>query len=358
MLAMAAVALSLLAPAAEPASASRAVYLWGMRHPASAARRLQARDDVTRATVVMRGTVLLRASRDAAGRRVDRVRRGYAVPLDALAVDPGAYAAALPAGDASAVAGLRSGRAALTRTSAAVREVETGGTLRLTGGRRLRVSGVVADESATSSELVVSRADPRVRDERREGVAVVLHDGATLDLGALRRTAGTRGARVIGTPDDERTPSRPVKVKAAFGEPAARLPYGASWITLDPGFVARHVVTRRVPLLGAVTCHRAMIAPLRAALGELARRGLGGVVDRGDYAGCYAPRRIAGVGKLSLHAWGLAVDLNARANPFLGRSHQDMRLVRTMERHGFTWGGRWPVRRDPMHFELRAPAGG
>jgi hypothetical protein len=27
--------------------------------------------------------------------------------------------------------------------------------------------------------------------------------------------------------------------------------------------------------------------------------------------------------------------------------------VRTMERHGFTWGGRWPTRPDPMHFELR-----
>jgi D-alanyl-D-alanine carboxypeptidase len=24
-----------------------------------------------------------------------------------------------------------------------------------------------------------------------------------------------------------------------------------------------------------------------------------------------------------------------------------------MERHGFTWGGRWPTRPDPMHFELR-----
>jgi hypothetical protein len=22
-----------------------------------------------------------------------------------------------------------------------------------------------------------------------------------------------------------------------------------------------------------------------------------------------------------------------------------------MERHGFTWGGRWPTAPDPMHFE-------
>jgi hypothetical protein len=187
---------------------------------------------------------------------------------------------------------------------------------------------------------------------------VLLRPGAAPDLPALRRTAGTRGARVIGVPDDARTPSRPAKVKAAFGEPAARLPYGSGWVRLDPRFVARHIVTRRVPVLGRVTCHEAMIAPLRGALGELAERGLAGLVDPGDFAGCYAPRRIAGVGKLSLHAWGLAVDLNARANPFRGPSRQDMRLVRAMERHGFTWGGRWPVRRDPMHFELRGPPPG
>ena len=48
-----------------------------------------------------------------------------------------------------------------------------------------------------------------------------------------------------------------------------------------------------------------------------------------------------------------AVDLNASRNPFRGRSHQDRRLVRIMEKHGFTWGGRWPTRPDPMHFEYR-----
>jgi hypothetical protein len=57
-----------------------------------------------------------------------------------------------------------------------------------------------------------------------------------------------------------------------------------------------------------------------------------------------------------LHAWGLAVDLNARANPFGGRSRQDPRLVRIMERHGFSWGGDFPTRPDPMHFEFRGRA--
>jgi hypothetical protein len=36
-----------------------------------------------------------------------------------------------------------------------------------------------------------------------------------------------------------------------------------------------------------------------------------------------------------------------------GASRQDHRLVRAMERAGFTWGGRWPTAPDPMHFELQ-----
>jgi hypothetical protein len=148
-------------------------------------------------------------------------------------------------------------------------------------------------------------------------------------------------------------PARPAGLKVRFGEPAVGLPYGSDWIRVDPAFVRRHIVSRRVPILGTVSCHRKLFAHLRAALGELSRRGLARLVDRSDYAGCYAPRRIQPRGQLSLHAWGLAVDLNASANPFRGRSRQDPRLVRIMERHGFTWGGRWPTRPDPMHFELR-----
>jgi hypothetical protein len=146
---------------------------------------------------------------------------------------------------------------------------------------------------------------------------------------------------------------RPATLKERFGEPAVGLPYGSDWIRLSPAFVHRHIVSRRVPILGTVSCHRAMVPHLRAAMRELVRRGLARTVNPGDYAGCYAPRRIQARGQLSLHAWGLAVDLNASRNPFRGTSHQDPRLVRVMETHGFTWGGRWPTRPDPMHFEYR-----
>ena len=146
--------------------------------------------------------------------------------------------------------------------------------------------------------------------------------------------------------------ARPAEIKARFGEFAVRLPYGSDWIGIEPGWLRRNVVTRSVPILGSVTCNRRLFGPLRRALRALERRGLSDVVDRADYAGCYAPRRIPGSGSLSLHAWGLAIDLNASANPRLGGSRQDRRLVRAMEDAGFTWGGRWPTVPDPMHFEL------
>jgi hypothetical protein len=117
--------------------------------------------------------------------------------------------------------------------------------------------------------------------------------------------------------------------------------------------VRRNIVSRRVPLLGSVECNRRMLPALRSALADVERRGLGRLIDPGDYAGCYAPRRIPSSGSLSLHALGLAVDFNASTNAQYKRGDQDPRLVRIMERHGFTWGGRWPTAPDPMHFEFQ-----
>ena len=74
-------------------------------------------------------------------------------------------------------------------------------------------------------------------------------------------------------------------------------------------------------------------------------------------AGCFAPRRIPATGSLSLHAWGLAVDINASKNPQGSEPRQDRRVVRAFEREGFTWGGRWPTAPDGMHFELHGDPG-
>ena len=65
------------------------------------------------------------------------------------------------------------------------------------------------------------------------------------------------------------------------------------------------------------------------------------------YNGCYNYRYIDGTNRLSLHAFGRAIDINA------GMANQPPEVVECFEAAGFKWGGRWTKRYDPMHFELR-----
>jgi hypothetical protein len=74
---------------------------------------------------------------------------------------------------------------------------------------------------------------------------------------------------------------------------------------------------------------------------------------------------------LSLHAWGIACDINSKENfawspkdadkeiqPFTAEWYQKYprgltkTAVLCMKKAGFGWGGDWPTFRDPMHFEL------
>ncbi len=337
------------------APAERAVVLVRRRGgvPARWVDRLRRAPAVEALTRIERTQVLLRRSTTAGGRVRDAPPAGYALPLDALVVTPRGYAAVAAAGNAAPVAGLRRGRVLLSRAGARLRRVGRGGRLRTVAGRTLTVAGVVPDDLARDAELVVAAGDvPRA--QRRNAQVLV----ATTDPRAIARVVpDDRLTRVAVLAPTSAAPSRggiirPAAVKRRFGEFAVRLPYGEDWIGIEPGWRRRTIVTRRVPILGSVTCHRAMFAPLRRALGRLERRGLARLVDTGDFAGCHAPRRIPGSGTLSLHAWGLAIDLNASENPQGSAPRQDRRLVSAFERAGFTWGGRWPTAPDGMHFEL------
>jgi D-alanyl-D-alanine carboxypeptidase len=346
-----------------PARTSVEARLYTVRRrggvPAAWADRVRRAPGVTSVTRTGRTQVLLTRSARRSGGVVDAPPPGYGIPLDAVVVRPGAYAAVLPPEARAVARTLRRGTALLTRTSARVRRLDNGDRIRLATGRTLRVAGVIDDHLALDAELVLRSDDAGNAPawNRRLLVAATRPRGLAR---ALPRDPATRIAPVERVPDDRLGGIvRPVRVKARFGEFAVRLPYAEDWIELDPRWLREHIVTRPVPILGPVTCHRSLFEPLGRALGELERRGLSRLVSPADYAGCYAPRRIPGSGSLSLHAWGLAIDLNAAGNPQFGPSRQDPRLVRTMERAGFTWGGRWPTAQDPMHFELQgeAPSG-
>lgn len=119
----------------------------------------------------------------------------------------------------------------------------------------------------------------------------------------------------------------------------------------DPAWVREHIVTETVPILGQVTCNKAMMPQLRSALIGIVDRGLADKINPGEYAGCYYPRFIAGSSQLSNHAFGLALDLNVPGNLRGTVGEMDRGVVDEFKKWGFGWGGDWNYT-DPMHFEL------
>ena len=121
----------------------------------------------------------------------------------------------------------------------------------------------------------------------------------------------------------------------------------------DPAWVAANIRTEEVPILGSVTGHRVLFPQLRGALREIVARGLADEIHPGEFGGCYVPRFIGrdpGNG-LSLHTWGIAVDLNVPGNLRGSRGEIDRDVVAIFKKWGFAWGGDWSWT-DPMHFEL------
>jgi hypothetical protein len=121
----------------------------------------------------------------------------------------------------------------------------------------------------------------------------------------------------------------------------------------DARWVSDNIVTATVPILGRVTCHRLMIPQLRGALADVQAAGLASSLH--TYDGCYVPRFIERNPShaISLHTWGIAIDLDASTNYRGIRGTMDQRVVDIFKRWGFRWGGDWSYT-DPMHFELGA----
>jgi hypothetical protein len=79
-------------------------------------------------------------------------------------------------------------------------------------------------------------------------------------------------------------------------------------------------------------------------------------------AGVLACRPVADTGKMSMHGYAAAIDLNLKfsnywlwqkkADPIPYRNRMPQEIVDIFERHGFIWGGKW-YHYDTMHFEYR-----
>jgi hypothetical protein len=164
-------------------------------------------------------------------------------------------------------------------------------------------------------------------------------DGASVDL--LTAPAANPVAFLTG--------SRAAK---AFGAFSYRY-YPDGTIQPDAKWVRENIRTATLPIMGRVTCHRLMIPQLRGALQDVVDAGLAHTLT--TYDGCYVPRFIERnpENSISLHTWGIAIDMDAAKNyrGIAGTMHPE--VVTIFKRWGFRWGGDWTYT-DPMHFELAA----
>ncbi len=325
--------------------------------PEGTERLLEHTDGVRNATTVLAGLDWMRSS-DSRGSPIDAPRPGYAIPLETAVIEPREYARFAPPGERAEILGMDAGEVVLADTEADLRGAGQSLRLRLRG-RTIRASGVVSDLATNAYEALAPAPAPASWRNPRRFVLMHLKESArrasiratiarTLEPGSPLRIRA-RGETPFLRYGDAVMPQ--LLVKEAFGEFAARRGSDGR-ITIEPQWVSRNLRSERVPLLGRLTCHRALFPQLKAALRSLEADGLSHVLDASDQAGCWVPRFIGWDpdGWLSHHAWGIALDVNVSDNPFGAPPDQDPRLVTRMERWGFTWGGTWLIP-DGMHFE-------
>lgn len=326
--------------------------------PARTEQVVETMRGVTDATTVRAGLDWIERSQTSDGTILDRPPRGLVIPFEIAVIEPEEYARFVPASERAAVQSLSETGALLAESAAELRGASEGLQIRMRG-RDVTVSAVVDDLTTNGYEALIAGTTPatwqrvdryvliRVVDPSRRGaierrIRDLLGPGRVLRIRAQGETPFLRyGDAVLPQ----------LKIKSAFGEFAAR-PLSTGAIEIDPRWRRRNIRQGSVPILGTVTCHRALFPQLRAAFETIQAEGLSFAIDPGDYGGCYSPRFIDSNpgGRLSHHSWGIAFDVNVSSNRPGTRSDQDPRVVEILEDAGFTWGGRWLIP-DAMHFE-------
>jgi hypothetical protein len=283
--------------------------------------------------------------------------------VHAVAVDPSAFRAFTAQGTAEATAvwlSVARGEPVLSHALAKSLKLELGGqapVASLTGAPESMRIGAFATTGVPGTDLIVS-------DEQGQALGLAKATGMLLTAGPSLDpvTLASRVRKVAGKAGDVDLLTAPSTNPVAFltGSRAAKA-FGAfsyryfpdGTIEPDARWVNANIVTASVPVLGRVRCHRLMVPQLRGALADVQAAGLAGSLH--TYDGCYVPRFIERNPEhaISLHTWGIAIDLDASTNYRGIAGTMDPKIVEIFKQWGFRWGGDWEYT-DPMHFELGA----
>jgi D-alanyl-D-alanine carboxypeptidase len=315
---------------------------------------------VKKATLVRAGLDWIHKTRAADGHVVDAPKALRAIPFEVAVVSPREYARFVPPSERAAITALKRNRLLLADTAAELRHGSVGMTIKLEG-RTARVAGTISDVAANGYEAIMRPPVPRSW-ARVDEFLLVKNGGARRErIENVIRAHLSAGQRLQVRVNDEQPFLRygdavhpQMIIKKEFGEFSA-IPQPDGHIAIDPRWVEANIRTGAVPVLGHVTCHRALFPQLRRALRSIKSAGLSHLVDPTSFGGCFGPRFINSDpdGRLSHHAWGIAFDINVAQNRYGAEPNMPRRIVDLIEDEGFTWGGRWIIP-DGMHFEWQS----
>lgn len=108
-----------------------------------------------------------------------------------------------------------------------------------------------------------------------------------------------------------------------------------------------------------IYCNKDLVLPLQQAFQNLIDTGR--VSELKTWDGCFNIRKKRGLSSMSLHSWGIAIDMNSSDNQ-LGKSYDQLikegkkpfseEFLQCFRDAGFDCGGDWKNRPDRMHFQL------
>jgi hypothetical protein len=126
-----------------------------------------------------------------------------------------------------------------------------------------------------------------------------------------------------------------------YGQPSPSNPNMVVWdvpAELEIGMIPKKIY-----------CNKDMVKPLSMAFKKLIDTKA--VNELKTWDGCFNIRTKRGLSSMSLHSWGIAVDVNAFENGLNQTPKLSKQFVECFTTSGFDWGGTW-TRKDGMHFQL------
>jgi hypothetical protein len=128
-----------------------------------------------------------------------------------------------------------------------------------------------------------------------------------------------------------------------YGEPSPSNKFLTLWDV--PTELEIGVIPKRI------YCNKDLVEPLKKAFQSLIATGC--VNELKTWDGCFNIRKKRGLSSMSLHSWGIAIDVNAFENGLGQTPKLSPQFVKCFTDNGFDWGGTW-TRKDGMHFQLKA----